>query len=1162
VGRGTLNDAAFSPDGQFIFAAYSSGVSIFRAQDLSESAFLPVLDDAQVLGLFADGQQVAIGTLTGQVLFARFDPASGSLTLLPQTLDARPLVPAYDEYPNRVFALSISPDGEIAGVVTGQQAQFWNLTSGQTILSEPFTGNSVKVIQFSANSRYAWVTFGRGAPGFVIDLQTGSEALKVDGYAVGQFLGEDQFVTAQVDRASQSYSLIVLSLADGKAVRMFNLDGTPNVLLFSPDGKTLAAVFKNLAGAGFNAPQSTALVSFRPNYPTLADVTATNFEFIAILTDTSSGEISNKRSAYLSIPFTDRLLGSPDSFYFSGDWLLASDWAGGEAGESSDMEEPYCVIRATDLVSNVTNLPFPKERTLIGQLSCRIIISADQQQFAFFNPSGLVLLKAGAQQALMRIDNHPSPVTALEFSTDGGMLAVGRADTAVQFFKVTDGLNLLYEQTLEKNLCGVSRNDFLRPSPSSGITGIAYDGAANRFGMASVSGNLYWLSASGDSPAPPVTIQKGECLPALYGLEIAPDGNTLAVGGYINAVRLRQGFEEGLVGVKFLEDSSEVSTIDYAPNGELLAAGANKGVIRFWNPVTLTLERSLWGHSQWVSGLAFDAAGQKLYSVSEDGTARVWQVSDGTETQVLELNAPATSMALDPQGLWWAIGTRTGTVYFWNVQTGQWAGHLHVGAQPIWALVFSPDGAQLALGMQSGQLELWQMRDANGTVAAFAEGGPLKPSKTIEVCSLRPEEKAAAQQGGVFVAGTSPKLDWDFHYDGDCSALDEKSLSKLTDLPEIITTFTLTYYPSDSRLHITAEITLPSAGSYEYAWQLRTPEKTTTLTANFTVVNPSSALKLPAPLYFIAEDGALLRLEKDGFTQTPVIEAPVQCMDVSSTGEIAYLTQDSLSLTDADGGNKRLLLPIAGCPSWSPDGSQIGFILNGVKVLDVELGTTKTLDTNLNVYGTNVRHYHEIADWSPLNDRLIASVGGWEWYSHTGFEVDSGNEFDVYYGDTGSWSRDGQYIYGAQAEYSGYDGTTAGIVRTHISSGEQDILMGNGGEDSNGGFGPFETLEGRLLVFASQDTREANPCSEGEDSFTLYPARMSSGTLGKFSYDENISFPSSLFRNVLWWDDGRAAILGTGCEGTSSNTYQLVRPFEKAGSAVMPIRGTNLRWGR
>ena len=152
-----------------------------------------------------------------------------------------------------------------------------------------------------------------------------------------------------------------------------------------------------------------------------------------------------------------------------------------------------------------------------------------------------------------------------------------------------------------------------------------------------------------------------------------------------------------------------------------------------------------------------------------------------------------------------------------------------------------------------------------------------------------------------------------------------------------------------------------------------------------------------------------------------------------------------------------------------------------MKVLNVELGTIKTLDTDLNVYGTNVRHYHEISAWSPLNDRLIASVGGWEWFSHTGFEVDSGNEFDVMYGDTGSWSRDGQYVYGAQSEYSGYDGSTALIMRTNISSGEQDILLGNGGEDSNGGFGPFEILGGRLLVFASQDTREVNPCSEDEE---------------------------------------------------------------------------------
>jgi WD40 repeat protein len=1160
VGLGTLNDVAFSADGQFVFAAYTTGVAVYRAIDLAEAAFLPVPDGAQALGLFADGRQVAIGTLFGQVIIARFDPAGG-ISLLPQTLNARPQSPSFDEYSEQVWALAISPDGKTAGVVSGQQVQFWDIASGQVLLAEALsnTGNHSSEIHFSGNSRYAWVSSRPGMVDSVIDLAASRVALKV-GWP-GRFLGDGQFVTAQAGTyGTNKYYIKVMSLPDGSAVKEFTLDGSPTRLLFSPDGKRLAAVYRQGAGAGFEPQQN---VSYVARGAASSAVATKKFEFVVTVVDTSSGEIIDLKTHYISIPATDNLLASDPhfagGFYFSGNWLLAGDWA----RDPTHAESTYCVLYGDRLDSGEIKLPFPQAQSLVGPFACRFVVSADEQQVAFFNPSGLVLLRAGASQPLTHVDSHAAALTALAFSTDGSVLTAGRGDASAQLFRVADGLTLLHEQGLEQS----PGSSFRAPG---GITAIIYDAAAGGFRLISTSGIRHFLAASADKPATVVPIVKGGT-PALYGLAISPDGGTLAIGGYENAVRLVTSVPGAVSKDTFLEDSSPVSAIQYAPVGQLLAAGTEKGAIRLWNAGGGTLERTLRGHSQWVSGLAFDASGQKLYSASEDGTARVWQVANGAEARVLELYSPATSMALDPQGVLWAIGTRAGMILFWNIETGQWAGHLRVGAMPILALAFSPDGAQLAVGAQSGQLQLWQVRNTGGpsagqNVATFTAGGPQKETAGLEACHLSSSQAVAAQQNGAFVANSSARLDWDLDYRGDCSALDETSLSKLTDLPEIVTKFTLARFPSQGspgaqRLHITAEVNIPeAAGDYDYSWQLQASNKTAVLSASFTVILPMRGLKLPAPLYFVSEDGALLRLEEDGVTQTPVIEAPVQCMDVSMDGEIAYLSNDSLQVADANGANRRILLPVGGCPAWSPNGTWIAFTLNGLKLLNVATGEVQTLDTDVNAFGYNSRYYHGVLGWSPVGDKLIATASGWEWTGNTVFDVPGGARLDLP-GEPISWSRDGQFVYSARAELNEYSGEPASILRINSSSGEQETLLGNTEADSKGGFSPFETPDGRLMVFASEATREADPCGASDQGSTiLYPARMSLGAPGQFSYDKRIAFARSQLRVALWWDDGRATLLGLGCR--ASLTYELVSPFGQTETALLPIRGSNLRWGR
>jgi len=82
--------------------------------------------------------------------------------------------------------------------------------------------------------------------------------------------------------------------------------------------------------------------------------------------------------------------------------------------------------------------------------------------------------------------------------------------------------------------------------------------------------------------------------------------------------------------------AGKVCSLDFSPDGRILAAGTWNGPVRLWQVADGTLLRTLNGHTAGVVSVAFSPDGMTLASASLDGTTRLWKISSGVLVHKLE----------------------------------------------------------------------------------------------------------------------------------------------------------------------------------------------------------------------------------------------------------------------------------------------------------------------------------------------------------------------------------------------------------------------------------------------------------------------------------------------------------------------------------------------
>ena len=235
-------------------------------------------------------------------------------------------------------------------------------------------------------------------------------------------------------------------------------------------------------------------------------------------------------------------------------------------------------------------------------------------------------------------------------------------------------------------------------------------------------------------------------------LEWSPDGGSIALetGGFKVWVFRRDEGADGKGTTTYINAAQEGADFAWSPDSRSLATAASDYRVQLWNTrdhVYGGLLRTLPGHVNHVTNLAWRPDGAILASAGFDGTIRLYDTPGGQPLRSLAGSRTAvTGLAWSPSGRLLASASEDQTVLLWDLSTGHnqtLQGPVgYIPGVDINKVVWSPDGAKLALITPYRVIKAWQLSDRRqigeitGHLAVWSPDGERLASAYLRTIQL------------------------------------------------------------------------------------------------------------------------------------------------------------------------------------------------------------------------------------------------------------------------------------------------------------------------------------------------------------------------------------------------------------------------------------------
>ncbi len=355
-----------------------------------------------------------------------------------------------------------------------------------------------------------------------------------------------------------------------------------------------------------------------------------------------------------------------------------------------------------------------------------------QMKWVSFSPDGKHLLLAGEDESWRLWDvagalNITSPLreelpfSLARFSPDGRCIL---GVTTNQIAVLCDAVSKRVQLTLGEH-------------PDK-VVWLAFNRDGRRLLTITRDGDMrVWNTLNGSIVCPP--IQLGPIRKDFAEAEFSPDGQTIASVSNSNtdyAVKIWDPGDGGKCRFEF-KHAHPAKALAFSPDGSVLLTGSGMGVsgnigeARLWSTKTGALHAIL-PHPSTVLLARWSAGGERFLTICHDSSqgqtsARLWDASTRKEIVIPsnKINFPAA--AFSPNGRQVAIGADDGEIRIWDSTTAQPLTKPFGHQRACWILQFSSDGRQLVSATaHDPSVRTWESSTGEPLGPALAHGAPVR----------------------------------------------------------------------------------------------------------------------------------------------------------------------------------------------------------------------------------------------------------------------------------------------------------------------------------------------------------------------------------------------------------------------------------------------------